>query len=394
MEGIIMTSNKSRRPIFRSAILMGSTLIALALFNTGCSMKDQEKPAAQLEQEKAEALLETQVIENLAQNVVLKTYADLRKETRKLADLAQDLSDNPSQDRLEKVQAQWKTARVPWESTEGFLFGPVDSLGIDPSIDSWPLSTIDLRQILIDQPNITAEFVKSLGTDVQGFHTAEYLIFGDGVLSNTKSILEMTRPQLNYLKAVTEVLAHQIDRLYEAWTVKHDPSVDTAKPYVWYLENPGHNNEFYSSRKAILQEYAQGIIDIVIEVGKGKISDPLGGDLSAADPSIVESQFSWNSLTDFHNNIVSVENIYLGGIQTEGLGLSTLIQKLNPELDKKIRIQITDAKTSILAIAGPEGLSFTKAIKNPMARQRALNAIATLDILERTMTHELLPLFQ
>ena len=33
----------------------------------------------------------------------------------------------------------WITAREPWEESEAFLFGPVDELGLDPNMDSWPL---------------------------------------------------------------------------------------------------------------------------------------------------------------------------------------------------------------------------------------------------------------
>ena len=44
----------------------------------------------------------------------------------------------------------------------------------------------------------------------------------------------------------------------------------------------------------------------------GKMTDPLGASLAAADTSLVESQYAWNSLTDFHNNIQSALNIYTG----------------------------------------------------------------------------------
>ncbi len=63
------------------------------------------------------------------------------------------------------------------ESSEAFLFGPVDSLGIDPMLDTWPLNKLDLDNVLNSNRAITVDFVRALGTNVQGFHTIEYLLF-------------------------------------------------------------------------------------------------------------------------------------------------------------------------------------------------------------------------
>lgn len=39
-------------------------------------------------------------------------------------------------------------AREPWEKSEAFLFGPVDAMGLDPNMDSWPLDQASIIQIL------------------------------------------------------------------------------------------------------------------------------------------------------------------------------------------------------------------------------------------------------
>lgn len=379
--------------LFSFTIATSSTL-CLLLGLTACSMKDQEKSAAQATSEKSQEVLEIRAIQNITENVIVATYAHLRDETRELAELAEVLRSNPTEANLRSVQKKWRDARIPWESTEGFLFGPVDSLGVDPAIDSWPLSKVDLDLILKERPQITADFVRGLGTDVQGFHTAEYLIFGDGEATNSKSIAEMTPAQLSYLTAATTVLAEQTERLYKAWTERHDPSIATSRPYRHYLLNPNLENDFYPSRQAVLQEIVQGLIKIAVEVGKGKLSDPLGGDVSSADPSLVESQFSWNSLVDFQNNMMSIRNVYLGGYRTAGIGLSEIVRTKKPSLDDKIKTEIDAAEKSIADIAGPDKISFTEAIKSTDGRARSLAAIEAVAILEATLTNELLPLFQ
>ncbi|NKQ41245.1 MAG: hypothetical protein HF962_06720 [Sulfurovum sp.] len=55
---------------------------------------------------------------------------------------------------------------------------------------------------------------------------------------------------------------------------------------------------------------------IGVEVGTGKIADPIGGDdaLGTHDVTKVESQFSWNSTADFYNNIHSIKKIWDAGL--------------------------------------------------------------------------------
>lgn len=340
-------------------------------------------------------VLEQLVIDNIANNVIMASYRDLRDRTQELATLAAQLRQNPTQANLDAIQAKWKEARIPWESTEGFLFGPVVGLGVDPAIDSWPLSKIDLDKILETRPNIDAAFVRGLGTDVQGFHTAEYLMFGDGVESNNKSIQQMTTAQLAYLEAVTAVLAENTDMLFKSWTEHHDPSDMNTKPYLDLVRKPGFDNIIYTSNTKVFYEFTQGMIKIAVEVGKGKLSDPLGGNIDAADPSQVESQFSWNSLVDFSHNIESMENVYTGHYNgRDGAGLEEIVKLANPKLNEKILKQIAEAKQAVLDIGGTEGMSYTKAIKDPQGRARAQIAIDSIATLELTLQDELLPMFQ
>ena len=68
-----------------------------------------------------------------------------------------------------------------------FLFGPVDELGLDPNMDSWPLDQNAIVQILNSRKWGDLEW--SEGDDdakvesaqnVRGFHTLEFLLFKDG----------------------------------------------------------------------------------------------------------------------------------------------------------------------------------------------------------------------
>lgn len=127
------------------------------------------------------------IVENYVNVVVLPTYKNLKEKNSTLYDAVVALANNPSNSAFETACNAWITAREPWEESEAFLFGPVDELGLDPNMDSWPLDQNAIVQILNSQKWGDLEW--SEGDDdakvesaqnVRGFHTLEFLLFKDG----------------------------------------------------------------------------------------------------------------------------------------------------------------------------------------------------------------------
>ena len=144
-----------------------ASIVALATATTlsGCMQDNGKSAAGSNDKATSDAVLEQMVIENVAQNVIVASYRDLRDSTRTLADSAVALQANPTQANLEAVQAKWKLSRIPWESTEGFLFGPVNN--VDKQIDVWPLSKIDLDRILGGRTEFSLDFIRSIEPSVK-----------------------------------------------------------------------------------------------------------------------------------------------------------------------------------------------------------------------------------
>jgi putative iron-regulated protein len=232
-----------------------------------------------------------EMITNLTQDVIVVGYAQLASKSEELVLATQKLVNSSVQADLIAAQNAWKAAREPWEQGESHIFGPVDSLSIDPHLDSWPLNTTDLRTQLTSTSGFDPDTVKTWSDDVQGFHTMEYLLFGDGVSDNTKDISELTVSEREYLIALAQVFREHAKTLDDAWQVSHNPQDSNAKPYADLLLNPGATgNTIYSSELAVIEELVKGMIGIVDEVGNGKIADPFGESLAKADTSKVESQ--------------------------------------------------------------------------------------------------------
>ena len=153
---------------------------------------------------------------------------------------------------------------------------------------------------------------------------------------------------------------------------------------------------------------AAGIAD---EIGNAKIAEPLGTSLATADTSKVESQYSWNSLTDFHNNMQSVLNIYTGKLgfnwSTDTVsvslnGLYAFVAYHDTTLATRVLSEIIAAQQKIALIKG-DGIDTTTAITGAAkpfrtqildanGRLLASEAIAACNTLRATLTDDVLPL--
>lgn len=280
------------------------------------------------------------IISHTTANVILATYEDLADKSRTLLDELGAFQFNRTDAKLQRVQFAWRDARRSWEQTESFLFGPVDTQGLDPALDSWPVNRTDLDAVLNSGNTLSLDFVKALDDTLHGFHTIEYLIFGE---ANNKRAANFTARETEYLAATTGILNEHAQILANAWR-------PTGGNFLAEVANAGKGSATYPSEIAALQELVNGMVGIVDEVGNGKIADPF----SQTNTELVESQFSFNSLLDFENNIRGVENIYLGRyLKKDGPGLNDLVRRNNADLDAQIRGAFDAAIDAIQAIPFP-----------------------------------------
>ncbi|WP_299266412.1 imelysin family protein [uncultured Psychrosphaera sp.] len=332
----------------------------------------------------------TPMITNLTEDVIVAGYVDLNTKAEAFVAAITTLSTDKTEANLAAAQQAWKDVRQPWEQGESHIFGPVDSLSIDPHLDSWPLNTSDLESLLSTQDSFTADGVRNSNDDVQGFHTMEFLLFGDGVEDNTKAITEMTDLEIEYLSATAEVFNGYTQDLEDAWLVASDANNDSSEAYKDYLLET--DNEIYSSQVGVIEELINGLIGIVDEVGNGKISDPFGADIDSTDTSLVESQYSWNSLADFTDNITGVQNVYRGEFdgEADAAGIIDFVDAADSELATRVDEEIATAIANIEAIAGSDDLPFRQAINDADARVRIQTAIDSLSVLQTSLENDVL----
>lgn len=292
------------------------------------------------------------VVTTFVDDVVIPTYTDMKAKMHALKTAVDKVvgasTDAAGKTAVEEACDAWKAARVPWERSEAFLYGTADEQSLDPSLDSWPLDKGGIDQVLngsgdIDQGDTEA------AQSLRGFHTAEYLLFDGG---EPKAFTSMTDREKQYLQKVVERMVTDTDALHTGWTAtggygemmkRHAPTDALGNVFSAVAQMLNGNN---------------GMAGIANEVGTAKIGDPVNlWNSGRQDEAVlaVESWYSWNSITDYTDNIISIRNAYYGSLSGNAVtnSLCTIMKKVNPTLNDMIVKQITNTREGILDIPYP-----------------------------------------
>ena len=348
--------------LFKCCLMAVSFITASAL--VGCNKNENQSTND-----------DTQIANISAQFVdhtVAPTYSALASLTEQLTNQLTALKANPTNNGIQDACITFLAARQEWERSEAFLFGAAGDFGIDPHIDSWPLDE-DAFNTLMGSPAMIAALDNEdgdvvagerLGNALLGFHGIEYILFEDG---HAKDVSKITPNEWIYITAVAGDLRNRCYQLEVGWLGDKAPKShidkldDLEMPYTVAggnlsygenLRNAGRAGSTYSSPKAAIMAILQGCSDIADEVGSSKIYAAWHGE----DITYIESPYSHMSITDFHNNIISIRNAYMGGVEgqrDESLSVHNYVNKGNPMIDAKIIKAIDEALSKIDAMPAP-----------------------------------------
>ena len=312
------------------------------------------------------------VAEQFVDNTVAPTYTALAAKAELLASQLAALKANPTNAGVREACETFLAAREQWEMSEAFLFGAAGDFGIDPHIDSWPLDEDAFNTLMnspamieaLDSEDGDAVAGDRLGNALLGFHGIEYILFANG---QPKDVSNITANQWIYVVAVAGDLRNRCYQLEVGWIGDKAPKSHIEKldeleiaytvagsenSYGDNMKNAGKAGSTYSSRTAALMAILQGCSDIADEVGSSKIYAAWHGE----DITYIESPYSHMSITDFHNNIISIRNAYMGGVEgqrDESKSLHNYVNKINASLDARVQSAIDNALAKIDAMPAP-----------------------------------------
>ncbi len=275
------------------------------------------------------------VLANIVDNVIIPTYTSLADNAETLETTLKGLTVSTiTQAQINSACQDFKEARKFWERSEAFLGGPASDFDVDPTIDSWPLN----RSLLLDYFNNGMQEEMLEDATILGFHALEFILFRDGQPRKVaefqgndtyKRFENITGAQeLAYAQKICELLKERTFQLQVSWEGPTDANANrlsvvkaagldyTTQNGLSYSQNmkeAGKNSKstFATLTAAISQVLSAdegSCFTICNEVGTAKIANPF----ATGDVSYVESPYSYNSITDFADNIRSIRNVWLG----------------------------------------------------------------------------------
>ena len=319
------------------------------------------------------------IVKQYLNHTVYPTYANLADKSDLLVTNLETLKGSMTQVNVNAACATFLEARHWWEMSEAFLYGAASDFGIDPHIDSWPLDE-DAFNNLMASPNMIAQLAndedgmvagEQLGNALLGFHGIEYILFREG---QPRNVVDITDDMMTYAVAVSRDLRNRCFQLEVSWNANAPQAhKDLMKELELNITVNGGDNTYgenmlqagqagstYATFTNALEAIADGCIDIADEVGTSKIGKCHTGE----DVTYVESPYSQKSITDFYDNIISVKNAYMGGMEgqrDETLSLHTYLKDNNADLDTKALNAIENALTKINAMKAPFVLFYSDA---------------------------------
>jgi putative iron-regulated protein len=299
---------------------------------------------------------EQQVLTAFADTLVNPNYQDIQAKANILNQSIITLSTGQTDANLAASQTAWRNVRTSWESTEGFLFGPVEDNNYDPATDTWPVDRVELDSLLASS---------------KGYHAIEYVIFGVG---STRTAAQITPRMMTYLVSMGQSLYNTTTALRNSW----DPAQVNFSAQVI---NAGNGSTYFTTRKAAFEAIVASMADICDEVGTSKMQTPLGANPPlTSDSTQDESSFSHNSTADFTHNITGIKNAYFCTYNNgpTGHSLHQLVAANNLALDN----QITSAINSAIGALNNINSNYEIAIYTNVQQMQAAQAqIAALKVL-------------
>jgi len=346
--------------------------IVILLMGTALSLQACHKPGNNTSTEDY-SVLEAEVLNDFVQKIALPQYNDLQLKATAFNTAIVQLNANPTDANLTAARQGWRDVRQGWEQCEGFLFGPVEDDNYDPQMDTWPVDNVQLDSLMSSTNPLGITDIQNLSTlSLRGFHPIEYILWGVHGNSTAASI---TAREKQYMVSLSADIVNNTTNLNNSWLA-------SGSNFQNDVLNAGKGSTRFKSRQEAFLAIAGAMIDICGEVGDSKMGEPF----AAYDSTITESRFSHNSITDFRNNIIGAQNVYLGTYGgANGKSISALVAAKNISLDNQIKAQFTAAINSFNNIS----TTFEQGIYSQ--RTQIQNAITALSTLSQTLDAQLLP---
>jgi len=294
-------------------------------------------------------------------DLVASSYKKAADDARTLAAAVDALLAAPSDDTLQAARKAWVDARPAYLKTETFRFydGPIEE--VEGAINAWPMNEayIDYVEGKADAGLINDASFKIGLEDIEksnqskdeadvttGWHAIEFLLWGQDLSADGPGNRPFTDyvagtgnndRRREYLKLVTDDLAHKLGELESAWQLQ--------------------NAESYANKlKAMPEREVIGrmLNGMAILAGFEFMSERLAVALDSGDQEDEHSCFSDTTKQDFVYDLVGIKQVWTGDNEAgERAGLNDLVRSQDAALADRVDGLLADAETKVAALGDP-----------------------------------------
>jgi len=325
------------------------------------------------------------MLNNLASNIMLPAINDFKTKSSAMSTAvdayfaALGLDDEAA--KRTAAQDAWKTAMATWQKVEVMQVGPLtDDLGVlRDKIYSWPVTNtcgVDQDVVFADTgvllPGTTPYNLTERTRDRRGMDALEYVLFNTDLnhscpagnvpvgVTDWNDPLVRTDPdrraaRAKYAKLAAADVALQAQTLEMLWE-------NTTNGFLADLIDPERSGSRFTSVEAAVNEVSDALFYYEDETKDIKLAKPLGLKANACSPTAnnqgcakeVESPFSTTSKENIKNNLLALQELFLGnkpGAATPLLGFDDFLDALGGD-SSLLKNRITAALPTVAAIPG------------------------------------------
>ena len=301
------------------------------------------------------------VLVSLTRDLIVPRFQSVSAEMHELRTLLHTLCADPNAGSLEAARTAWRDARAPWMRSQAMWFGPVMERRSRALVDWLPIDPERIESLLAERGVVTANDVREfLASTQRGLGAIEYLLFEDD-----RVVLERLGPseamRCQYLTTLGDVVAAETDAILAEW----NGAGGSGKGYAAYFNGTG-------SVSLLDQQAVDELVRTSVFLTRSIVDMKLGKALVAGDgqpdPAAIPGGLAYHSVADMRNQVLGMQDVYLGAPTEPGLGVSVLVKGVSKDADDRMRQHFTLALAAIDALEEPLQ---TTIIDNPQPAQMA-----------------------
>ena len=287
-----------------------------------------------------------QVLNSLSDDLIVPRYQEVAQEMDDLSVALVGLCANPGSETLDAARTAWREARAPWMRSQATWFGPVMDRRSRSLVDWSPVDPERIETTLAGRESISAGDVREFfGSTQRGLGSIEYIIFGEDA-TVLASLDDPGGIRCQYLTALGEVAADEMAGVLADWT--GDGSPDGG--YAGYFK--GTASISLVEQQAV-DEAVRTSVFITRSIADMKLGKALGADGGEPDPSAILGAGGHNAVADLRNQVLGMQDVYLGAGAEGALGISALVSGVSEEADRRVRGHFDGALSAVGGLQEP-----------------------------------------